>query len=158
MDGQGQTPEALGSLLTSGTPSEGNGEDSFGKKTTLFDTMPESAATTEAPAEQPTPSAAETTVSPWAPPAEVAPPQAPVAEISLPPMPESLQPAAMGPVGPEASAAANVIAAPPSSIESVPPAPVTEENTGKFGLGVVESPMPPDPSKIPGWTGSVIKQ
>ncbi|MFZ2126278.1 MAG: hypothetical protein WAV04_02085 [Candidatus Microsaccharimonas sp.] len=70
------------------------------------------------------------------------------------------------PSAPEATAAANVIGMPPvaetAPVEALPvqqntettPAPV-EDDKGRFGMGVIETSMPADPSKVPGWTGEV---
>lgn len=70
------------------------------------------------------------------------------------------------PSAPEATAAANVIGMPPvaetAPVGALPvqqntettPAPA-EDDKGRFGMGVIETSMPADPSKVPGWTGEV---
>ncbi len=42
----------------------------------------------------------------------------------------------------------------PSPVEATQ-APVGNNLGGRFGMGVVDAPMPPDPSKVPGWDGEV---
>ena len=42
----------------------------------------------------------------------------------------------------------------PTPTEIVTP-PTDNGLGGRFGMGVVEAPMPPDPSKVPGWNGEV---
>ena len=109
---------------------------------------------------------------PAAPEAVVVPPVAP---IELPPMPESIATALeeQRRIAAEQHAAyeASVAEAAKRIIETEPgydpntsvavEAPVTEEpkvisvDGGKFGNGIIETPMPPDPSRVPGWNGNV---
>jgi hypothetical protein len=59
----------------------------------------------------------------------------------------------------QAAAAATRVIGPAPGVVPAPvatnAAPVDNGLGGRSGLGVIEVPMPPDPSKVPGWNGEV---
>ena len=101
----------------------------------------------------------------------------PAAPIELPPMPESIATALeeqrLAAAEQHAAYEASVAEAARHIIETEPgydpnaPAPVAVEapvtdgptvisvDGGKFGNGIIETPMPPDPTRVPGWNGQI---
>ena len=72
-------------------------------------------------------------------------------QIGMPPAAENIP--ASAPSTSEAIVAANVMGM-TQTPEATPTEPVVE-NKGRFGMGVIETSMPADPSKVLGWTGEV---